>query len=508
MIKILRFALFLLSFSIINGLNSQSVEYSRLATEYPRCVKEFPPENQTATYVFSIDVSSSLQDFDTLLKENIRQFVNALPDGDRVTLIQEREPEATGFIYLPNTLISQASRHTMLTYLDAISFKNVNESDGFGMTAKTIEAIDQTGGTDLDYIFIFTDFEYYTRQNGYNINRCDWESLHKKFEAIQMGRKIVKVGLQLPYTGNHPEAIFRKKLNTIFNGVTYYPVVDQVSLANWFVDVRSNILRDRLRFVVEKAINHELKLVKFHIKPNPGGNPQQWIEGKDCRLISSFTLLTPRDLLQPSRPWIEWPFQKPSTHKATIKLAFNAKYNNEKGYNELEKLLQESTTQKVSVIVHEPPAYVSWWVGLLSLLFLLSWICWIIYIFIKKHDRIWTISVNWKDTKGKSNNLSNTFKGKFTVGNGNELANHLPVSGATWKIKIETVKNHPVFFWIRPGYYLTVLEGNLLELEYPFGGSIKILGIRKQYFLSAPKRFRGGNLFVNQDKLRFTVNMT
>ena len=193
---------------------------------------------------------------------------------------------------------------------------------------------------------------------------------------------------------------------------------------------------------------------------------------------------------------------------ATIKLSYSTKFDNPKGYNEIEKLLQDSNLQKVTVFVHYPPAYIPWWVALLISLILITWIWWIIYIFVKKHDRIWTISVNWKDPKGKSNNVSNTFKGKFTIGSGNELANHLPVSGAIWKIKIETIKNHPVFFWRRPGYYLTILEGNLLELEYPFGGPIKILGFRKQYFLSGPKRFKGGNLFANQEKLRFTVNIT
>ena len=254
MIKILRFSLFILFFYIVNTLQSQSIEYSRLVADYPISVKTFPPEKQNATYVFAIDVSSSLEGFADLLRQNLHYFVNALPDGDRLTIIQEREPGQTGFIYLPNTLISGTSKVTFNNYLQTISFNNVNESDGFGMTQKIIDAIDQTGGTDLVYIFIFTDFEYYTRQNGYEINRCDWRSLEKRYEGIQMGRRIVKVGLQVPYTGHHPEAIFREKLNSIFNGVTYYPVIDQGSLENWFADIRANILRDRLRFIIEKAI--------------------------------------------------------------------------------------------------------------------------------------------------------------------------------------------------------------------------------------------------------------
>jgi hypothetical protein len=486
--------------------SGQNNELQRLKADYPKVVAEFPLDKQSATYVFAIDFSTSMQPLESIVKENLRMFINTLPEGDKVTLIKEGQTNATDFIYIPNAPISAGSRQSIIQNLTNVPF-NQTASDGYKLTEKIIEAIDITGGNELIYIFIFTDFEYYTSINGYNKNQCDWKKLGLKYSGIEKGKKIMKVGLELPASNLHPEAIFKTDLDKVFNGIKYYKIVDGGSLASWFADTRANILRDRLRFVVEKEIDEEKIHTKFHIRPSSGSSPETWVQ-PEGKLIKSFKFQSPENLLKGNRQLIEWPFGDEPTTEGEILITFNEKFQHNKGYNEIEKLVQDSQQKKVPLIIHKSKAYIAWWVALLILLFLISWMLWIMYILLKKYDRTWTISVNWKDIKGKSYNLSNTFKGKFTIGSGNELANHLPVNGATWKIKIETIKNHPVFFWKRPGYYLTILEGNLLELEYPFGGNIKTLGMSRQYFLSPPKRFRGGNLFINQEKLRFTISIT
>lgn len=478
--------------------------------EYPTLYKNYKEKlnKQSATYIFAVDFSTSMKKIEPIVKKNVEIFINSLPDGDRFTIIKEGETAGTNYIYLPNAKISKESKNAIIKNIYQTPFSE-NGSDGFKLTQKILEAANQTGGNDLIYIFIFTDFEYYTLANGFDKTKCEWKSLKKKYSALSKGKKIVKVGLELSAKNLRQNAIFKTDLNNIFGDVQYYQIFDGASLTNWFTDTRANILRDRLNFIVNKEIEHELSTSQFHLKPIQNQEPECWVENK-TDLIQSIEFVGPDDLKTCNQPLVENPFVKNYTKLAEVKLNFNEKYNNLNKYNEVDKLLQGSTNKQVSILLHQPQALVPWWLALIILLILLFLAGSTLITHFRKITRIWNISVSWKDKQGKSQVVSESFRNpkQFAFGNG-DIAGiyHLSVPDAHWKVKIETRSNFPFFFWIKPGYYLTLEQGEIIELEYPFDRDPIVIGVKRSHFLSSPKKFKGGQIKIVQEKTVYNINI-
>ena len=128
--------------------------------DYPKLYNDFKHEvgSQKARYVFAIDISNSMFPYEAAVKANLQNFVNALPDGDFVTIIQMASMQETRSI-VDNQPVNASTRKLILSYINGLSFNKIG-SDGFTMTSKIIEAMNQTGSSDdMKYVFMFTDFE-------------------------------------------------------------------------------------------------------------------------------------------------------------------------------------------------------------------------------------------------------------------------------------------------------------------------------------------------------------
>ena len=183
--------------------------------------------------------------------------------------------------------------------------------------------------------------------------------------------KIVKIGLELPASNLKANAIFKSELDAIFNGVQYFRIIDGNSLASWFNDTRANILRDRLNLIVHKEIDSEIEKTQFNLKPIKDDAPTIWIENDDMKLIQNYSLIEEADeLTNIKKPIFENPFSKTKSKNAKVQLIYSDNYNHAKGYNEIEKLLQEPVAKEVTIAIHQPEAYVSWQVLLVLIIVL------------------------------------------------------------------------------------------------------------------------------------------
>jgi len=492
------------------NLSAQTLELQRLRSDYPKSTQRFPLGKQSATYVFAVDFSSSMRGLEREVKQSLQLFINSLPDGDRITLIKEGETASTDYIYIPNAVISSESKRAIINNFNNVPF-NENGSDGYKLAEKIIEAIDQTGGNELIYIFIFTDFEYYTRLNGYNKVNCDWNKLVRKYTSIQKGRKIIKIGLELPAVNLRPAAIFKSDLDIVFQGVNYFRIVDGNSLSNWFADTRANILRDRLKFIVEKKIEKELACAEFHVKPLANSSPECWVKSKDCELLNSFTFIGPDELLKGGRPWIEWPFSKNKIKKGEINLTFNDSFKHTKGYNEIEKLLPDSQLKTVSLIIHKPEAYISWLVALIIILVLISIVvCVIITCTAKKAFSSLRIYAEWyvdnrMETESKTfNSVAHLLIGYASDSKGFSV---FEITEVSKQIEIFYKNNCPCKFWIKPGVYIKAKKGNNIKFKITGKREEKVLMQDSVAYLSPGDKFMGVTITFEENSIQYSIKI-
>jgi len=504
--------------------------------------KEFPMlyniykdnlKKQKAHYIFAIDVSSSMGAYELTVKNCIRNFLQILPEGDEVTMVKELDTmavkeRATGYINYPNLRINSNSKKDLLNSLDNISF-NQSGSDGYSMTDCIINAIKQTGSEKLVYVFIFTDFEYWNTPNQFNKKAVNWNNLVKKLDPFWNDRTIIAKGLRITISGSLNNS-FEDELIKIFHGVEYIPVASPQSLEQWFANEQANMLANKLKYIIENDLkslnlNANLQINQNEINgdivfSNNGGQLFTNMTVDDVVINSNLSdwyvpinisnnELKNLTLCKRNQEKIAW-FPRFITADGNVEFSAMPSFEY---INELGKLGIKSDSFKVkenfpstTIFIHILP----WWVDVIILLLIIFWVVCFLYTKFKNLNRNWQISVTWKDKNGKNQNVSEIFKNKmqFTVGVGESSETHLSVSDAQWKIKIETRSNCPCMLWKKTGYYLIVEEGDLLELEYPYGFEPKILGNGNLHFLSAPKKFRGGSANINQNKIIFKIDIS
>lgn len=501
--------LIFLTACFLNGF-SQTEEMQRLASDFPALTKEYPVDKQSATYVFAIDFSSSMKPLEPMVKRNIELFINSLPDGDHITLIKEGETANTGSIYLENAVISSQSRIAIINRLTTSQF-NENGSDGYKMAEKVIEAIDQTGGNELNYIFYFTDFEYYTQENGYNKDRCEWSKLKSKYAGIQQGKRIIKIGLELPADNLRQGAIYKSDLNSVFDGVKYYQILDGGSLSNWFADTRANILRDRLKYLIEKKVEMEVKLAHFHMRPTRDAKPTCWIKCDNCQLLQSFSFIGPDELRKAHRPLIEWPFARNTLKTGEIKLIFNEKYVHSKGYNEVEKLMPEMQERTVTITLHQPEAYLSWWLALLIIFVLLAiLVCLAVTCLSKRTFTSLRANADWTFNH-KYESSAKTFASinRLVIGSANNSKglNIFNVPDVSKQIEILYRHSCPCRLWIKSGVYIRANQGNNIKFTPMGKKEVHVLMSGSMEFIAPLKNFMGVLIEFEENSIAYTIKV-
>lgn len=463
-------------------------DYPQLYQKYSDSIKTHP-----ATYIFAVDFSTSMKAIGADVKDKIEEFILALPDGDRVTIVRKGTPANTGFIFFPNTPLNNSSRNSIIQTLRTTGFTD-NESDGFGMTEKIIEAIRQTGGSDLIYIFMFTDFEYYTNKNGYNKNQCNWNSIKTDFDQYSKGKQIEKIGLELPVQNLKTSALYETELEDIMGGVQFYPVVDGSSLSNWFSNTRANIMRDRLKYIVEKNLPVELGKLTFNARYIGKGVVETWISGNNI-FIESFSIKDSDPKISHRRPLVENPFSKTKEADATVTLSFNSNFYHNGGYNEFEKLMGKNDFD-LKVTIHPPKAILSFPTALVILIVVLLLIAGICFTCCgeNKLDRLKIYSISTGDNK--------VFHNVKRVLIGNPKSNNdIPVfdisNASNKEVELFFKTNCPLRFWIKKGLYIKVNRGNNFKYRLSGNKNDVVLMSGDIKFIANNKRFLGMQLEID-----------
>ena len=261
--NLLKIIIALCALMVVFPANAQNSAQESMRTDYPMLMQKYGGllEEQHAHYIFAVDVSSSMLQYESTVKENFLAFVAAIPDGDQVTLIRMADKVHTDFVsgmYKCITLNGQVRNDLKnVIYSNQFDFLCSGDpqdgSDGYRMAELVVEAINTIGSNDLTFVYMFTDFEYWTQKYHYNPSQENWESLKEKMPK-QRQFSVCKYGLELNF--NNPnlkqQAIIKRQLDDVFGAIDYQTVSSAAVLSQWFNHTIANVMAVKLNSLVKR----------------------------------------------------------------------------------------------------------------------------------------------------------------------------------------------------------------------------------------------------------------
>ena len=486
-------------------VSAQPSAKESMTNDYPMLMKKYGDllDEQHAHYIFAVDISSSMCPFESTVKANFLAFVDAIPDGDQVTLIRMADRAHTDFVggmYKCITLNAQV-RNDLRTVIYSDQFRFLGNgdphdgSDGYKMAELVMEAINTIGGNDLTFVYMFTDFEYWTREYGFNPAREDWAALKAKMPSHRRF-STCKYGLELNF--NNPnlkqQAIIKRQLDDVFGAIDYQTVSSAAVLSQWFNHTIANVMAAKLNSMVKKDWDAFDQSVQCKIKGN-GSKVDAVITCNSTDLVSGFRVVpTSGDpafkvnessvdasdktsasfgqyVVDPDT-WVP-SYKVLGGSPVNLDIVYVSPYQDEiNRLQELCKDAQKSQTVK-SVDGQTIPTLRVWnsfiplWVWILAGVIILVIIGSILYtIFGIKLDREWQLSVTRRDAEGNRVRELNSY-----LVAPDDIQSHKdkkPVGD--WIVTFHAKKYNPlnVFKLGKTGYYVTLKQGTFLDVMDPY----------------------------------------
>lgn len=498
---------------------------------------------QKAHYIFVVDVSSSMLPYESTVKTNILQFLEAVPDGDQISLIKMSDESHTGYVgLLKCTPLSPEVRTSIREVVNGFKFNrngsSEDGSDGFTMAKTVIDAINTVGSNDLTFVYMLTDFEYWTHKNKYDKNKEDWASLLSQLPASKVGG-MCKYGIELNTGGKlRQDAIFKSELDRIFGKVEYQSVSSAALLSSWFSHIATGVMSVKLNTLLKA----DWKLVDESLvsKVSVVGDEVRFrLDADKTPLVSGAAVTMKTD----SRSFVpvesEGPFPGsvtvgklvlPSTEKSFLPsfvqlgggqyeagIALQSPYSEE--ISRLQGVCGEVAGQGDAVNLQRTesgmlPSASVWnsklpvWVWVIILLIILAIIASFVYEFVfTKLGRRWMVFVkaSLPDGTSKRYNLDEVVA-PMTIGASDA---DLPVKEANWRIKVFTERHNPALFFLKSGYYMVLEQGDFAEVQTDYDYDPRTVSVGEKVFLY--KAGKSGSVTVKigeRGKTRYQIELS
>lgn len=512
-------ALFILITVSMTAQNSQAM--SAMRKDYPKLMSLYGDRisGQKAHYIFVVDVSSSMLPYETVVKDNFLQFMNAVPDGDQVSLIKMSDESHTGFVgLLKCTPLDQTTRASIKEVVNGFRFnKNGSSedgSDGFTMAKSVIDAINVVGSNDLTFVYMLTDFEYWTHKFKYEKSKENWSSLTSLLPEAKMDG-MCKYGIELNSGGNlRQEAIFKNELDRVFGKVEYQSVGSAALLSNWFSHIAASVMSVKLNSLLKEDWKQVVESIKSDISVS-GGEVIFHMDAMQTPLVNGavVTLKTNNEYYSPIESESTFPgsitvgkLVQPVSEKSIFpgfrqmggddyeaKITLLSPYAEE--INRLQGVCGEVAGQGDAVNLSytesgKLPSASVWnsilplWLWILILCIIIVVIASFIYEYtFLKLDHEWTVSVKALTSDGSSARFnSDGLKAPFIFGPANSA---MQIKGASWAIKVYSKRHNPLTFK-KSGYFLTLVQGSFSDVETDFDEEPRTISVGESVFLCAP----------------------
>ena len=485
---------------------------------------------QKAHYIFVVDVSSSMLPYEATVKQNFLQFLAAVPDGDQVSLIKMSDENHTGFVgLLKCTELSPGVRQSIQQVINGFHFNQhgspYDGSDGFTMAKTVLDALNTVGSNDLTFVYMLTDFEYWTHQYKYAKTKENWASLQSQIPSSKMSG-MCKYGIELN-SGSAlvQSAIFKEELDAIFGKVEYQSVGSAALLSQWFAHISSNVMAMKLSSLV-KADWQEVKAsVKTDVEAS-GDKLAFKLDAAKTPLVNGavVTVRTGNNRFIPKESQGDFPgsvrigqLVLPATEKGFLPgfttlggddyeadVTLQSPYADE--ISRLQGVCGEVAGQGDAVNLKfttsgKLPSSLVWnswlpiWVWVLIVLILLVIAASFVYeyAFIKL-NREWSVSVRAAAPDGTNARFNEDgLTAPFVFG---PSGSALEVNGALWAIELYTQRYNPLLFKKKSGYYLRLTQGSFANVETEY--NVTTVSVGESVYLCGPGKATAVNIRIKE----------
>ena len=118
--------------------SAQDHDFSNMEKEYPLLMERYGNrlESRNAHYIFAIDISSSMTQYEQVVRESLKTFIQAIPDKDQVTIIVVCDENNTNYLNSIKCIsIEPAVRQSIIAAINSQQFKFLRRNDPQGKDA-------------------------------------------------------------------------------------------------------------------------------------------------------------------------------------------------------------------------------------------------------------------------------------------------------------------------------------------------------------------------------------
>ncbi|MBR5594739.1 MAG: VWA domain-containing protein [Alistipes sp.] len=296
--KIVALVAIMVSYTSANAQQETPLAY--LEKTYPQLTELFRDElnNYNAHYIFAIDVSGSMKQYQDLVANALTPFFQALPDKDRVHIIPfgtEAETTMLGYFGIIDSSVKQnLCRNIKTLYTDPSYSK---EFRGYTDIPRAVEGVAQVMQNNREYkaniVVMITDFRNDQKGSGeHKISSADLEKMKSAIKAATGDVYTRFIALQLPVDTAKPGYCV-DQLQDVFSFDDHKLEVISVNngtsiIEQWFDQLKRDIMITKLRAIVRSA-NKESK-VNMDVDMDIDGNVTAEITWEPSKLYPTIKI--------------------------------------------------------------------------------------------------------------------------------------------------------------------------------------------------------------------------
>lgn len=435
-----------------------------------------------AHYIFAVDVSGTMNQYEEMVVNSIIPFFNALPTGDRVDIIP------FGSEALPN-LVSYSGvidNHIKTALCQNISrlYNDPSYPDGFKAYTdieKAITAVSKVMQTNRDYrvnvIVVLTDFRNDVQGDNPSEHKFSEEQLHKMNELVSAATNNTytrSIALELPVDQTKPGYCLRELKSDVFptdgSGLEIIPMSNPGQMiGQWFEQLKREIMVTKLRAVID--LENRTAPIALKTKIDIDGNVDAEIHWKPSKLYPTMridsTYLSKNDFY-----FINNKENFQNTKDTDLKLHLGKIKNRALGFHHLSDSLNLGILlptpyddELASLGVKKPlpntqEAVEKWlftfplpfWVSCVILALIIAYIIWVLMAARRNSNYRINADVSFYDSEDEKIGPTKKPNGMYHLKVGKGGSNACGIFDAEWQFEVNRVKSNIFLPWSKPHF--------------------------------------------------------
>jgi hypothetical protein len=251
-------------FSLSNFFRAQTAE-ALVKNDWPNTVNAFGTlaEKESSHYIFVIDISDKR--FGKDIVDQIEVFTEALPQNDKITIIQLGPTDETKEFVTTTDIdkeILQEIKRKLKSLVNEGKF-GTDGSDGLKMTKLILKCLQASGTRNsLPFVYIFSDLEYYPYRNFPAVS--EWIKCQTEYASLTFKYSPFIKSYILKNPDKSPRGDYKNYLNKIFPSMEIGDVDGPNLLKKEFSNIQADIYRKKLLNCLGKLVidqNSHINLV-------------------------------------------------------------------------------------------------------------------------------------------------------------------------------------------------------------------------------------------------------